>query len=350
MNVFALVLLCAVAFSFTLKAKALETSAVSATLYCPQTEQFLYEKNAHQRMGCASTTKILTALVVLENMTPEQKVTIPAKVCGIEGSSLYLQEGEVLSVRDLLYALMLRSANDCAAALAVACCGSIEAFAEKMNETAVSVGAKDSHFENPHGLDGENHYTTAHDLAIITAAALENPLFCEIVCTKSHTIDAPEGKRVLTNHNKLLWRYEGAVGVKTGFTKKCGRCLVGAAERDGVRMIAVTLKASNDWNDHRTLFDFGFERVENRLLADAGQISFDTPLIARKAQSILLCNPEPVYAILPKDAAPPTMQLEIIRPITAPVKKGEVLGTVYFTLDGRVVASTSLVAQNAISK
>ncbi|MBO5790473.1 MAG: D-alanyl-D-alanine carboxypeptidase, partial [Clostridia bacterium] len=190
-----------------LKLQAIETSAKSAALYCPQTQQFIYEKNDREKMGCASTTKILTALVVIENMDPAQIVSIPSEACGIEGSSLYLQAGEQLSVRDLLYALMLRSANDCAAALAIACSGSIEAFTQKMNELASSIGALDSHFENPHGLDGDEHYTTAHDLALIAAKALENPLFCDIVSTKSYTVDAPEGKRVLTNHNKLLWRY-----------------------------------------------------------------------------------------------------------------------------------------------
>ena len=234
--------------------------------------RILYETSKDLPLPMASTTKILTALVVIENMDPAQIVTVPSEACGIEGSSLYLQAGEQLSVRDLLYALMLRSANDCAAALAIACSGSIEAFTQKMNELASSIGALDSHFENPHGLDGNEHYTTAHDLALIAAKALENPLFCDIVSTKSYTVDAPEGKRVLTNHNKLLWRYEGAIGVKTGFTKKCGRCLVGAAERDGVRMIAVTLKAGDDWNDHKALFDLGFGFVENRLLAQAGEI------------------------------------------------------------------------------
>ena len=343
-------ILLGIALCFPHKMQALETSAESAVLYSAQTQQFIYQKNAHQKRGCASTTKILTAWVVLQNMEPTQTVTIPKEACGIEGSSLYLTEGEILTVRDLLYALMLRSANDSAVALALACAGSVEAFAEKMNEAAEQMGAHDSHFENPHGLDGENHYTTAHDLALIASKALEDPLLCEIVTSKSYTLDAPEGKRVLINHNKLLWQYEGACGIKTGYTQKCGRCLVGAAEKDGIRLISVTLNAPNDWKEHKAMFDFGFNTLECRSLAEPGQITFQAPILSKKKDTINLVNKEAVYAVLPKDADVPQMNIELNRPIAAPIKKGEVLGTAYFTLDGKMIASVSLISQEGVNK
>ena len=213
----------------------------------------------------ASTTKIMTALVAIESSPLDKNVMISDMAIGTEGSSLYLKKGEIMSMSDLLMGLMLRSANDAAAAIAYEISGSIEAFADKMNEKAASIGVTDTHFTNPHGLDDENHYTTAADLAIITAEALKNDTFLEIVSTEKCIIKNFDGEaRLLTNHNKLLSLYDGAIGVKTGFTKKSGRCLVGAAERDGMRLIAVTINAPDDWNDHEALFDFGFSRLNSK--------------------------------------------------------------------------------------
>jgi D-alanyl-D-alanine carboxypeptidase len=164
---------------------------------------------------------------------------------------------------DLLFGLMLRSANDAAAAIAYEISGSIEAFADKMNEKAESLGLTDTHFTNPHGLDDKEHYTTARELAIITGEALKNDTFLQIVSTKKQIITNSDGEsRLLINHNKLLNMYENTIGVKTGFTKKSGRCLVGAAERDGVRLITVTINAPDDWKDHTALFDYGFSKLK----------------------------------------------------------------------------------------
>ena len=171
----------------------------------------------------------------------------------MEGSSVYLAQDEVLTLKELLYALLLESANDAAVAIAMAVDGSVDAFADRMNRYAAQLGLKDTHFVNPHGLDDDAHYTTARELALITRAALENPDFREIVSTQKTVIPlrGSEGVRLLLNHNRLLREYDGCIGVKTGFTKKTGRCLVSAAERDGVMLIAVTLGAPDDWNDHR---------------------------------------------------------------------------------------------------
>ncbi|MBE6537348.1 MAG: D-alanyl-D-alanine carboxypeptidase [Ruminococcaceae bacterium] len=243
---------------------AVSVSAKSAALYDSSAKSFLYIKNADQRLPMASTTKIMTALVAIESCPLEKEILVSDKAIGIEGSSLYLKNGEILSMCDLLLGVMLRSANDAAAAIAYEISGSIEAFADKMNEKASELGLKDTHFTNPHGLDDKEHYTTARELALIAAAALENPIFREIVSSKKCTVKNSDGEtRLLINHNKLLNMYEGAIGVKTGFTKKSGRCLVGAAERDGQRFISVTINAPDDWNDHISLFNYGFEKTRN---------------------------------------------------------------------------------------
>ena len=245
-------------------ADGVSVSAKSAALYDPASKSFLYTKNADMQLPMASTTKIMTALVAIENADLDKSVSISDDAIGTEGSSLYLKRGETMTMKDLLMGLMLRSANDAAAAIAYEISGSIEAFAEKMNEKATQIGALNTNFTNPHGLDDPSHYTTAKDLAIITAEALSNKTFLNIVSTKKHIIKNSDGEaRLLTNHNKLLNLYDGAIGVKTGFTKKSGRCLVGAAERDGTRLISVTINAPDDWNDHKALFDYGFFKLKS---------------------------------------------------------------------------------------
>ena len=236
----------------------ISVSAHSAALYQPETNTFLYSKNADLRMPMASTTKIMTALVALEESSLDEIIIIDDRAVGIEGSSAYLKSGEAFTMEELLYALLLQSANDAAVAIANHIGGSSEGFAGLMNEKACSLGLEDTHFTNPHGLNDEAHYTTAYDLAKIAAQALKNEKFKEIVSTYKKTFLNDERSRTYVNHNKLLNLYEGCIGVKTGFTRQSGRCLVGAAERDGALLISVTLSAPNDWNDHKTLWNYGF--------------------------------------------------------------------------------------------
>ena len=324
-------------------------SARCAVLYCPEADTVLYERNGEVRCGMASTTKILTALIAIEYLSLSMPISIPKEACGIEGSSLYLQAGEILTVEQLLHGVLLRSANDAASALAIACDGSVEAFAEHMNRRAAELGAIDSHFVNPHGLDDPAHYTTALDLSKLTRAAMENETFRSIVCQKTYTIPSDgEIYRVLQNHNKLLWRYPDAIGVKTGFTKKCGRCLVSAAERDGVELYAVTLDAPSDWSDHKALLDYGFSLMENKKLAEAGDLLFSAPVAGGKTDQVYLTNNEEMRAVLRRDAPCLTLRYEYNRPLTAPIRKGEVLGTVYLMEGDKVRASSSLVAQRAV--
>ena len=233
-----------------------DLSARSAILIDGSSGETLFEKDADRRSLIASTTKIMTGLLVAEQCDPDAPVTVPAEAAGVEGSSLYLKEGETLTVRDLLYGLMLRSGNDAAVALAIHLDGSVAQFVRRMNARAYEIGLTDTHYANPHGLDSEENYSTARDLAKLSAEAMKNPAFRQVVSTETYSF----GDRRAVNHNKLLRRYDGAVGVKTGFTKAAGRILVSAAERDGVRLIAVTIHAPDDWNDHEKLLDYGFAR------------------------------------------------------------------------------------------
>lgn len=219
----------------------------------------LYGDGMNERCYPASTTKVLTALCVLNNLPLDRIVTVPKQAEGVEGSSIYLKAGEKISVRDLLYGLMLRSGNDAAVTLAIETSGSIEKFAELMNQTAKNCGAISSNFVNPHGLHDEMHFTTAYDLAVICAKAYERSDFTEIVSTKQRKISVDDEPRYIANKNKLLNMYEGANGVKTGYTKKSGRCLVSGAKRCGMQLIGVVLNHSDMWNDTVRMLDFAFE-------------------------------------------------------------------------------------------
>ncbi len=240
---------------------SLKFSARSAALYDTKNNQFIFTKNENARLSMASTTKIMTAMVVIDNADLDKTVVVDDRAVGIEGSSIYLRSGEEITVKALLYALMLRSANDAAEALAYDICGSIEAFAELMNEKANDLGLADTNFKNPHGLDAENHYTTAHDLAIISAEALKNPTFKDIASTRKIEIESSIESRILVNHNKLLSLYDGCIGIKTGYTKKSGRSLVSAAQKGESILVCVTIDAPDDWNDHKKLLDYGFSRI-----------------------------------------------------------------------------------------
>lgn len=252
-----------VSFCFPTYAEVYPYSDDASVLICAENGAVLHEHNADSQLPIASLTKIMTAVIVIESLSLDETVTIDKRACGVEGSSVYLTAGESLSVSDLLYAMMLRSANDAAAALAYAVSGSIEGFAKLMNDKAESLDMVNTHFANPHGLDSEDHYSSARDLAKLTEYALSLPDFADVVSTRSRYIpyeDDPKA-RYLINHNKLLGSYEGCIGVKTGYTLKCGRCLVSAAVRDGITLICVTLNDPDDWKDHAELLDMGFDSL-----------------------------------------------------------------------------------------
>lgn len=240
-------------FLFGFGSRGFSYSAKAVCLMDMESKEMVYGYNEHIRMRPASITKVVTAITALELGNPEDVVTVDKRAAGTEGSSIYLKAGEQITLKNLLYGLLLHSGND--AANAIAYHFGYDEFVDKMNETANRIGAVDSHFENPSGLDGEDHLITAYDMALMMAYAMENPVFCEISGTKETKIVSEDGfVRYLKNHNKLLWQYQNTVGGKTGFTKKAGRTLVSCATDGEDTFICVTLNAPDDWNDHINLY------------------------------------------------------------------------------------------------
>ena len=313
-------------------------SAEKALVLDAATGRVLYERNADERSLIASTTKIMTALIVCQQCNVLDRVRIPAEAVGVEGSSMYLCEGEVLTIQELLYGLMLRSGNDAAAALAIHCGGTIEGFAALMNDKARELGLHDTHFVNPHGLDAPDHYSTARDLAVLTAYAMADPIFARTVGAKTITV----GERVLTNHNKLLWQLPGCEGVKTGYTRAAGRILVSSASRDGRRLICVTIHAPDDWNDHKALLERGFADYSLRQIVAEGEVlghryivggdGTAVPLVAAEGFSYALAAGEEIDLVL----SPQWFSY-------APVRGGAAEGCAYAVLDGQVVGQIPLV-------
>ena len=269
--------------------------------------------------------------------------------CGESGSN---SEGEKLTLEELLYAMLLESANDAAAAIAIEVGGSIEGFAEMMNKKAVKLGLESTHFTNPHGLDDDVHYTTARELAIITAAAMQNEKFREIVSTYKKTIplNGTEGVRLLINHNKLLKNYDGAVGVKTGYTKKSGRCLVSAAERDGLSLLCVTLNAPDDWKDHQSMLDYGFSLYESRLLCGDGEIRHVLPIVGGDSDYVVLTNKGEKRVTLPKSVGEVKQTIEVFDFEYAPVKEGDICGRIVYSADGKIIAEVPLFASFSVGQ
>lgn len=312
-------------------------SAQSAILMDADTGRVLVEKNADQQRLIASTTKIMTALVVCEQCNVLDRVRIPKEAVGVEGSSMYLQEGEVLTVQELLYGLMLRSGNDAATALAIYCGGTVEGFAQLMNDKAHQLGLHDSHFENPHGLDSPGHYSTARDMAKLASYAMDNPIFAKTVSAKTVTV----GQRVMRNHNKLLWQVEGADGVKTGYTKAAGRILVSSAVREGRRLVAVTMNAPNDWQDHKLLLEEGFGRYTQKCLVSKGDVLGIADIAGGTKGGVqLLAGEDFIYSVTQQE------QVQIILPpsgfVYAPVAAGQEAGFAHISLNGVPVGKVRL--------
>ncbi len=323
---------------------ALSVSAEHAVLIEAQSGDVIYSKCENTRAPMASTTKIMTAIIVIENAELDEIVKIPLEAVGVEGSSIYLKEGEELSVRELLYALLLSSANDASVALAIHTSGDVDTFADMMNEKARELGLINTHFTNPHGLDNEEHYTTAYELAMIARYAMQNPIFREIVSTTKEIIPSSENSvRVLINHNKLLNRYEGTIGIKTGFTRKSGRCLVSCAERDGAILIAVTLNAPTDWHDHKQMLDLGFGEYESITLANVGDYTIALNCINGQSDEVLCSNLSSLSITLKRGQAENiNAVLETKRFLFAPVNQGDSVGQISYYLDDEKIASVEL--------
>ena len=330
---------------------SVSVSAHSAILVEMDSGEAIYAKNADQRLPMASTTKIMTALVALENCDVSRVVTVPREAVGIDGSSIYLFEGERITMEDLLYALLLSSANDAAAAIAIEVGGSIEGFAQMMNDRAQKLGLESTSFTNPHGLYDDQHYTTARELALIAREAMKHPTFARIVCTYKWTskMTQSEGVRLFVNHNKLLKSYEGACGIKTGYTKKSGRCLVSCAERDGVKLLCVTLNAPDDWRDHTSLFDYGFSLYTTYSLCEAGELEFTLPIVGGEQDCVELTNTIGAQVTLPRELTPECI-IELPRFVYAEVTEGQILGYAVYVLDGREIARVPIAAKYKVSR
>ena len=321
-----------------LPVKASAISAECAILIDAQTGRVLYEKQAEEKSLIASTTKIMTALVICEQTNVLDRVKIPKEAVGIEGSSMYLKEGEVLTVQELLYGLMLQSGNDAAVALAIYCGGTVEGFTELMNDKAHRLGMTQSHFANPNGLDSPGNYSTARDMGILTAYAMQNPIFAQTVSTKTITI----GERCLRNHNKLLWQLEGANGVKTGYTKAAGRILISSVTRMGRQLIAVTFNAPDDWQDHKTLIEDGFSRFTVQQLVRQGQTLGQLELAGGQEASVDLIAAEDFsYSLAQGERV--TISLPEAGFAYAPVAEGQEAGFAHILVDGTAVAKVPLV-------
>lgn len=327
-----------------LPASALGLSAASSVCIDLDSGRVLYAHNENQPMQIASTTKIMTALIVLENCELEEKVKIPVEAVGVEGSSLYLKAGEVITVQDLLYGLMLQSGNDAAVALAIHCAGSVENFGALMNAKAKQLGLNNCHFVNPHGLSQEGHLCSAYDLAVISAEAMNDPDFTAIVSAKSYSF----GDRTIVNHNKLLRIYDGAVGIKTGFTKAAGRTLVGAAEKNGQTLITVTLSAPNDWNDHVQLFDYGFEVYPKTEIICDGEVMARLPVAGSNEDTVTVVADNDFYYPL-KDSDKTEVALYISDFLIAPVQQGQYIGSAVVRLNGEKIGEVILSAGHSVA-
>ena len=337
----------------------IKSRAASASAFClmdADTGDVLFSSRERERLPMASTTKVMTCLVALRLAETDRIITVPAEAVGVEGSSAYLTEGEKLSLSDLLFALMLQSANDAAVTIAVGISGSVDAFVSEMNRIADEIGLTDTHYSDPHGLSSEDHYSTASDLCRLMACAMRDEVFAVITGSSSARIPAPDGSyRYLSNHNKLLRTYNDCVGGKTGYTKAAGRCLVSAARRNGKLLVCATLNAPDDWNDHKSLYEKGFSQYHLTRLCDFGSIRVDLPVVGGETDHVTVANLSGEEVLLLGDHDP-VMILEAPRFLYAPVpgiefaedqsfylrRVGISVGDAVFYQDGREVARVPL--------
>lgn len=339
--IFTLVLLSFIVSSY----KRDNVSMVNAENYSSEivmdvnTNRVLYKSNENAKKYMASTTKILTALVIIENCNLNDVVTVTKDTIGIEGSSIYLEAGEKLTVKELLYGLMLRSGNDCAETLAVFCSQNIKNFANLMNDTAKKIGANNSNFVNPHGLHNDNHYTTAYDLALISCYAMKNQAFREIVGTKSVDISfsTRNYKRHLVNKNKMLNEYEGSTGIKTGFTKKAGRCLVSSCYRNGMELVCVVLNCPPMFERSKALFSSCFECYKPIKLVESDNIIDFIEVVNSKDKCPIGINNDIIVPLSDEEITKVNVVYDYDNSISKPYKKNAEIGYVKIYMENNLI-------------
>ena len=315
-------------FNIVAIATEFSVSAKSAILINADTLEVLYSKAEHEKRGIASTTKILTSLIALEYGEPQKQVVATKEAVTVEGTSIGLKAGDKITLMALVYGMLLESGNDAANVTAFAISGNITNFAKVMNGFSKSIGMTNSNFTNPSGLTDKNHYSTAFDMALLTSVAIKNPIFRKITSTESAVIDfgVPEISRKLTNHNRLLKEYDGVFGIKTGYTKASGRCLVTACEKNGVTLIAVTLNAYDDWNDHKKLYDYGFS-LYNKSVNIKELKDIEIPVVCSDKKTVSVDLAYEVEFNTNKDLE---SEIFIKKYLYPPVKKGDIVGEIVF--------------------
>ncbi len=327
-----------------------DISAKAYVLMVADTHEVLCASNEHEKLPMASTTKIMTSLIALERGIPEQQIKVSSDMVAVEGTSIGLLPDDMITVRTLIYGMLLESGNEAANVTAYAVAGGQAQFLELMNQKAKEIGMVNTNFETVSGLDSENHYSTAFDMALLGSHAIQNPEFLKICSAKSARVSYgnPPYARTFTNHNKLLSYYDGTIGIKTGFTKKSGRCLVSAAMRDGVTLVAVTLHAPNDWADHQKLLDYGFAVTSLRDFSDATQ-GVTVKVVGGSQPQVAVQLSERAEIPL-ADASTQVVTQVYLQPfLYAPITAGDCVGTVTYQIGGRTVCSRSLTAAESVS-
>lgn len=340
------------AFSITACAEELSLSAQAYVLYCVENDTVLLEKNSSKQMKMASTTKIMTTLLTLEQSAKDDVLVTFSESMTAEGSSMYLKVGDTVHLSDLAVGMMMASGNDAANAAAITIAGSISGFAELMNQRAKQIGMSDTNFVTPSGLDDDNHYSTALDMAHLMAYAIKNEQFSEIIENTSMTVNflTPQKQVTYQNHNRLLTLYEHCIGGKTGYTKSAGRCLVSAAEKDGVTLIAVTFNAPSDWNDHTKLYDYGFERLCAVDTDDSDEVFTVDVVGSDVQQASLYCSSKSnaVVDVEYKDSVTRTVYMPQF--LYAPISEGDFIGSVTYELNGEIIAQNPIYAQSSVQR
>ncbi len=329
----------------------MQTSAKAMCVIEKDSGRVVASKNIDTCLPMASTTKIVTAITVIQNCNNlDELIQVDDSAIGVEGSSIYLRKGELITIRDLLYGLMLRSGNDSAVALACHIGGSVEGFANLMNETAKNIGANNSNFVTPHGLDHKDHYTTAYDLAKMTAYALNNPIFKEIVSTKMHTVEATNksDKRFMSNKNKLLNTLDGCIGVKTGYTKKAGRCLVSATDRGNETFVCVVLNCGPMFEESASLLNNSHALYENKKIIDKNKEIYNEYIIDKKEGKLYLYAEEDFYYPL-MQGEEDKLRLEYSVKLDD-AKEGEIVGEIKVFFENDLISTIKLVTMNKIDK
>lgn len=336
---------------FAAAGETVSVSAASAVLYEPTAGIVLYEKNAREVRPMASTTKLMTALVGAERLAAETPVTVAPEAVRVEGSSLGLKAGDTLPAKDLITGMLLASGNDAAGAVALAVSPTVEEFAQLMNQRATRLGMTDTGFVTPSGLDAPGHASTAYDMALLGAAVLKQPMLAEICRLKTAQIRITEPSRTIyvKNHNRLLSLYPDAIGLKTGFTRQSGRCLVSAAQRNGVTLIAVTLQASDDWNDHMALYEYGFGRVERVSFPEVTLPSLPVSGGMAGAAALTAAVPEPVVCLRDEPQALRAV-VELPAFVLAPVSAGQKVGSIRYYVGTNEIVTVPITAVAAVEQ